>query len=359
MYRPKANEARNDIPYIDVHNCHEAVDYIGLMTKTGEPFPWAMPKHWVGEATQEMVIPTFKQIRGAFEYKLLYCPLREEEYKDDEGNKMKRLVEDDSTKPSLVDKDGLKYWARTRSAREIVEMAAVRYPKGCWLMSRGSEQNMKPVLQYLDFNALLKLGAFLNGGSATGISLQVVELMIAVSKKADKRENGWDSDIRGRISGLGGAIRKWIAKSSLKKLGQGPKVHVSGKVSTSHSMWVTPAIIQIEEEGQEPRVVEMPVVCFNPYDDMVKLLGISEGDIVTFGRTPTVFRGYALARFSEEVAIGGVEISAEQWAIFNRGDGDGDPEDSRNDSELMGINDNVQELFFIKEEKDVYELLKV
>ena len=35
MYRPKANEARNDIPYIDVHNCHEAVDYIGLMTKTG------------------------------------------------------------------------------------------------------------------------------------------------------------------------------------------------------------------------------------------------------------------------------------------------------------------------------------
>lgn len=360
MYRPKANEARADIPYVDVHNCHEAVEELGLMTKTGEPFPWAMPKHWKGEPNEEMVIPTFKQMRGAFEYKLLHCPLRQEEYQDSEtGKTVKRMVEDDSSKPSLVDGNGLKYWARTRSAREIVEMAAARYPKGCWLMSRGPEQNMQPVLQYLDFNSLLKLGAFLNGGSATGISLQVVELMIAVSKKADKRENGWDSEIRGRISGLGGAIRKWIAKSSLKKLGQGPKVHVSGKVSTSHSMRVTPAIIEIQEEAQEPRVVEMPVVCFNPHDDMVKLLGISEGDIVTFGRTPTVFRGYALARFSEEVAIGGVEISAEQWALFNRGDGDGDPEDSRNDSKVMGINDEVQELFFRKGDKDVYELLKV
>jgi len=347
MYRPTANESRSDIPYIDIHHCHEGVDYLGLMDKQGEPFSLEKPKHWKGDWVP---FQSFKDMRGAFEYKLLHCPLVEGE----EG-----MVRDDSTPPALVDKAGAQYWARTRPARELMELAALRYPKGCWLMSQGPEGNMPMVLQYLDFNALLKLGAFLNGGSATGITLQVIEILISISKRADKRENGWDSDIRGKVSGLGAAIRKWIAKSSLKKLGQGPKVHVSGKVSTSHSMRVTPALVQIEEKGKEPYTVEIPVMCFNPHDDMVKLLGIKEGDVVSFGRTPTVFRGYALARFSKEVAISGVEISAEIWALFNRGDGDGDPEDSRNDHEIMGISDDVQDLFFIKEDKEVMELIKV
>ena len=347
MYRPKANQERVDIPYIDIHNCHEAVKDGCLLTREGAPFVWAKPAHWLGEASEEIICPTFYQMRGAFEYKQLFCPLVE---KLDETGKVVALVEDSSTPPALVDKQGLKYWARTRPAREIFELAAARYPRGCWLMSQGPEWNQPQILQYLDFNALLKLGAFLNGGSATGITLTILEIMIAISKKSDSRQNGWDSDIRGKVSGLGSAIRKWIAKSSLKKLGQGPKLHISGKVSTSHSMRVAPALIELQEPGKEPRLIEMPVVCFNPADDMVKLLNIREGDIVSFGRTPTVFRGYALARFSSEVAISGVEISAEQWALFNRGDGDGDPEDSRNDMKLMKCDQTVYELFKVKEE---------
>jgi hypothetical protein len=322
MYRAKGNEARQDIPYVDVHNGHEGEDRLGPMTGTGNPFP-----AFKGE--------TFKGLRGAFEYKLLYCPLVKQ------GGK---LVADTSTPPALTDKAGRLYWARVRPAREIVEMAADRYPNGVWLMSRGPEHNQTPIIQYLNFEAILKLGAFLNGGSATGISLLVLEIMIAISRKADGRENGWDSDMRGRVAGLGGMIRKWVAKSSLKKLGQGPKVHVSGKVSTSHSLRVAPVEILIQEEGKDDRVIEMPVVCLNPQDDMVRLLGVKEGDIVTFGRTPTVFRGYALCRFSPEVAISGVEVSAEMWALFNRGDGDGDPEDTRNEMVLMGVDEDAYEL---------------
>jgi hypothetical protein len=333
MFRAKPNTARHDIPYIDVHHAHEGEKGFGPEALNREPFPF-MPS-------------SFKELRGAFEYKELYCPLQEVVSTDPETGKkvVTALVEDTSTPPAIV-KNGLKYWARVRSARKIVEMAADRYPNGCWLRSRGPEGNMPEYLQYVDFSALLKLGAFLNGGSATGISLLIVEIMIAVSKKAVKRENGWDSDIRGRIQGLGGAIRKWIAKSSLKKLGQGPKVHISGKVSTSHSLRVAPVEILVQEDGKPDRVIEMPVVCMNPADDMVKLLRVKEGDIVTFGRTPMVYRGYALVRFSKEVAISGVEVSAEMWALFNRGDGDGDPEDTRNEMTLMGI------------DKDVYELIQ-
>lgn len=332
-YRPKGNDARNDIPYVNIHMCHEALAEEGPESKElgGAPFQFKPPAHAANPGI-DYIMPSYKDLRGAFEYKQLYCPLRQEG---------KRLVCDNSTQPTLTDKSGLVYWARTLPEREIMERAALRYPNGVWLYSTGSKGNQPMIKQYLDFNSLLKLGAFMNGGSATGLSLNIVQIMIAVSKKADKRENGWDSDMRGKLSGLGGQIRKWIQKSSKKKLGQGPKSKVSSKVATSHSLDHAPVDVIIKQEGKADQTVQMPVITINPDDDSVCLLHAKDGDIVSFGRTPMVYRGYALLKLCERTAIATTGISAEVWAQFNRGDGDGDPEDNQNDQELMLSKDDI------------------
>lgn len=354
-YRPKGNDSRDDIPYINIHMCHEALADEGPETKElgGSPFQFNPPAH-AQAAGVDYIMPSYKDLRGAFEFKQLYCPLRQE------GN---RLVCDESTQPALTDKNGLVYWARTLPEREIMERAAMRYPNGVWLYSTGSKGNQPMIKQYLDFNSLLKLGAFMNGGSATGLSLNIVQILIAVSKKADKRENGWDSDMRGKLSGLGGQIRKWIQKSSKKKLGQGPKNKVSSKVATSHSINHAPVEVLIKRPElpsavmyklativptpvvmllQMPiAVVELPVITINPDDDSLRLLHAKDGDIVSFGRTPMVYRGYALLKLSARTAIATTGISAETWAMFNRGDGDGDPEDNQNDQELMLSKDDI------------------
>lgn len=314
------NTQRTDIPFVNVHWAHEQVDSEGPLDVNGEPWNYL----------------SYKDMRGAFEYKMLHCPVKIE------GKaKNKRVVPDYSTPPSL-EKGGLLYWARVRGAREIFELAKLRYPQGVWLYSKGAEGNLPLVFQYLDFHALLKMGAFLNGGSATGISLLIAEILISLSRKAEKRENGWDTDMRGRIKGLAGALRKWMQKSSLKKIGQGAKRSVSGKVTTSHGLRVSPLQILVEEPGKEDRTIELPVVAMNPTDDMVQLLKVKEGDIITFGRSPMVYRAYAIVRLHPEVAIGSVEISAEVWAVFNRGDGDGDPLDTRNEMLIMQVNENYE-----------------
>lgn len=332
-YRPKGNDAREDIPYINIHACHEALAEEGPETRTvdGTPFQFKPPAHAANPGI-EYLMPTYKDLRGAFEYKQLYCPLRQE------GN---RLVCDDSTPPAITDKNGLVYWARTLPEREIIQRAADRYPNGVWLYSMGAKGNNPMVKQFLDFNSLLKLGAFMNGGSATGICLNIVQILIAISKKADKRENGWDSDIRGKLTGLGGQIRKWIQKSSKKKLGQGPKTKVSSKVATSHSIDHAPVDVIIKQEGKPDQTIQMPVITLNPDDDSVRMLHAADGDIVSFGRTPMVYRGYALLKLCARTAIATTGVSAEVWAMFNRGDGDGDPEDNENSQELMLSTDDI------------------
>lgn len=405
-YRPKGNDARDDIPYINIHHCHENMADAGPETKelNNNPFMFEPPIN-AANAGADYIMPSYKQLLGAFEFKQLYCPLKEV----GEG-KNKRLVCDDSTPPVMTqtkapEKPGeftwpLVYWARTLPEREIMERAAARYPNGVWLYSTGGKGNNPMIKQFMDFNSLLKLGAFMNGGSATGLSLNIVQLMISISKKADKRENGWDSDIRGKLSGLGGQIRKWIQKSSKKKLGQGPKTKVSSKVATSHSIdhasvevvikrpeldsdwmyklvinapnplgmcklainvldvdWmyklaktVPTAVVMLLQMPiavvvmllQMPiAVVEMPVITVHPDDDILRLLHAEDGDIVSFGRTPMVYRGYALLKVCARTAIGTTGISAEVWAQYNRGDGDGDPNDDENTEELMISSDDI------------------
>ena len=332
-YRPKGNDARDDIPYINIHHCHENMADAGPETKelNNNPFMFEPPPH-AANAGADYIMPSYKQLLGAFEFKQLYCPLRQEgQY----------LVCDDSTPPALTDKNGLMYWARTLPEREIMERAAARYPNGVWLYSNGGKGNNPMIKLYMDFNSLLKLGAFMNGGSATGLSLNIVQIMISISKKADKRENGWDSDIRGKLSGLGGQIRKWIQKSSKKKLGQGPKTKVSSKVATSHSIDHASVDVIVQQEGKEDVTIQMPVITVHPDDDILRLLHAEDGNIVSFGRTPMVYRGYALLKVCERTAIGTTGISAEVWALYTRGDGDGDPNDDENTEELMLSTDDI------------------
>lgn len=281
--------------------------------------------HYSDMSSQDTVVLgdeeyTFEQLQGAFETLQIHCPLRKE------GG---ALVPDGEPTTKRGD---LMYWVDPLPGREILKRAAERYPMGVVLFSCGDSGTMPEVAQYIHFQTFLKLGAFLTGGSATGIVLKLVNMMIGISMKADNRPPRWDSMMRNQVSGLQGMIRNWVSKGGLKRIGRGGRILKACKVLTSHAPDVEPT--PVEFEG---KLYELPTARVNPNDDLVKVGGLKDGSIVGLTRTPMVGKFYAVLVHDDAVPVASVKVNAFTWARANRGDGDGDPLAIENCAELSNF----------------------
>lgn len=299
QYVQAAVEVGN-IPWIDIHFCD--------MTDESEVD--------VVIGGKRLEAHSFKTLHGAFETRMLHCPVKFEEV----NGKLACLM-DGTPMQSINTKEGmLHYWVEILSGKEIVKRAAERYPNGVYLYSRGDNGQMEEYAQYINFGAIAKLGAFDVGGSATGITLTLVQFMISISMKKEARPARWDSGVRNLLTGIQGQIQAWVKAGTLKRIGRTGRVSHASKVLTSHSPLVEPSTILFD--GKE---YTLPTVLANPHDDLVRMGNYSEGEIVSISRAPMIAKFYGVIRFSEGVSIGHVEVSALIWALTNRGDGDGDP----------------------------------
>jgi hypothetical protein len=300
---------------------------------------------------------------GAFETQLVHCPVT---FVEVDGVKVCKPLCDANTKQFATTKAAWsasyaaelpngkfrEYFNRTTlDAKTILKKAAERYPYGTVLTAKGKDN----VQVFIDFGRILRLGSFSAGGSATGIALRIVELLVASAVVPADRKNGYEGEIYSSLSGLSGMMQKWIGPSNMKKGIRGSKDGAGCKTMSSTAPKVQDARIyywpQLTIKDNEDKDVKvpvcniklvngkfvpdistakvftMPVACINPNDHAKQIANIWEGCIVDVGRTPMVATFMALLLEDESVSLGHLEIAARYQGIVNHGDGDGDPID--------------------------------
>ena len=291
---------------------------------------------------------------GAFETQLVHCPVT---FVEVDGVKVCKPLCDANTKQFATTKaawpasyaadlpDGKfrEYFNRTTlDAKTILKKAAERYPYGTVLTAKGKDN----VQGFIDFSRILRLGSFSAGGSATGIALRIVELLVASTVAPADRKNGYEGEIYSSLSGLSGMMQKWMGPSNMKKGIRGSKNGAGCKTMSSTAPKVQDARIyywanhkaapacdvtlvdgKFVPDTSTAKVFTMPVACINPNDHAKQIANIWEGCIVDVGRTPMVATFMALLLEDESVSLGHLEIAARYQGIVNHGDGDGDPID--------------------------------
>lgn len=85
--------------------------------------------------------------------------------------------------------------------------------------------------------------------------------------------------------------------------------------------------------------VLVPTIRMNADDDLVRAGSYREGDWVAVYRTPQIATIYGRLELVHDgsLGVGLVEVSAINWALATRGDGDGDPVAFYNVSLLMEL----------------------
>lgn len=234
------------------------------------------------------------------------------------------------------------YFNRTTlDPKTILRKAAERYPFGTVVYANGRDC----VESFIDFNAILRLGSFSAGGSATGIALRIVELLVNSSRVPSERAQGYEGEIYKSLAGLSGMMLKWMSPSNMKKAIRGSKDGAGCKVMTSTAPKVQDARVYYwaANKGKAcdvvlvdgsfvpdlttAKVFTIPVACINSKDNAKEIAGIFEGAIVDVGRTPMVATFLAVVLEDSSVSLGHLEISARYQGLVNHGDGDGDPVD--------------------------------
>lgn len=291
---------------------------------------------------------------GAFETQLVHCPVT---FVTTDGvTKCLPLVDADTKQfatsraawPASWSEDLPKVnsWREffnrtTLDPKTILRKAAERYPFGTIVYANGRDC----VESFIDFNAILRLGSFSAGGSATGIALRIVELLVNSSRVPSERAQGYEGEIYKSLAGLSGMMLKWMSPSNMKKAIRGSKDGAGCKVMTSTAPKVQDARIYywaanngkacdvVLVDGNfvpdltTAKVFTMPVACINPRDNAKEIAGIFEGAIVDVGRTPMVATFLAVVLEDSSVSLGHLEIGARYQGLVNHGDGDGDPVD--------------------------------
>jgi len=203
--------------------------------------------------------------------------------------------------------------------RKLIEYFAKKYPEGLTIVDQADR-----ALVTLRFDALMELGALLPGGSATGIALSVLELLIHLHvDRAGARS--WDHYAKRLTALVASSSMSWAAESR-RALGSVTRTQkkdlLARKVKTTFS-----------------RTLEHEQIGINPYDPLVHTLipaeelpgNLDELDgkvLPVYGlasRAPmiSVFGGYI--KITSEAPIGMFLVKAYSWAYGNEGDGDGDP----------------------------------
>lgn len=340
-YRRTVADTDLDIDVINLGACSRKDEGVALMYGLDEmPF-----KHESGATNYS---------HGAFETELVHCPVTFEEV---DGVVVCKPLCDSNTQQFATTKSAWpesyaselpngkfrEYFNRTTlDAKTILKKAAERYPYGTILTAKGREW----VEVYVDFNKLLRLGSFSAGGSATGIALRIVELMIAASRIPADRKNGYETELYNNLAGLSGMMQKWMSPSNVKKGIRGSKEGAGCKVMTSTAPKVQDARVyawlehkeapacdvilvdgKIVPDTSKAKMFRVPVACINPFDNAKNIANISQGCIVDVGRTPMVSTFMAILLDDHSVSLGHLEIAARYQGIVNHGDGDGDPVD--------------------------------
>jgi hypothetical protein len=219
------------------------------------------------------------------------------------------------------------YGKKLRSGRDLMREVAKRFPDGIIVHT----SNQSVCNTYINAGAFLQLGSFGTGGTATGIALDVTELVHYMATEPANRIVSFDSFIHGLNSKVKAGLETWMgqgvgsgtvdAKSVLKRLGRTNKIEVGGKIQTTFSP-ICEHHFFIDEEGVERYI---PTVVLHPDCDIVKLNGVSEGDVIGMKRTPMISPVFCRVKISaEEGLIAYVRMLPEVWAEGNEGDTDGD-----------------------------------
>lgn len=276
-------------------------------------------------------------LQGAFMHYTLYCPIKP--IKDEVTNKVSFVMDSEVPGAIKVPYAGSPcwLWKRNLTSKEVIQQAAIRYPKGA-LISASEETNGVVPSVYIDFSDVLKTGAFTTSGAATGFALNLANFLVAMSKKAVeskmvRKEADFRKFGRNQISGLQGQLREMQKAGIIKRVGKSAPNKQGSKIQTTHS---APYIIC--EFGV------IPVFMMNPDDEVALVGGYQTGDFCSVSRTPMIAKSYGVIVLSRDVAVGHLDVSGKVFALSNRGDGDGDPCDLSKENGSVSINDLIKYL---------------
>lgn len=206
-----------------------------------------------------------------------------------------------------------------KGARQIIEYYAKKYPDGIVFV-----KDDKVVLNVM-FDTFLKIGALLDGGSCTGIALELIRFLnwMHVSNAGT---SGFQSMAKRYADIVREGIVSW-ASSAKRLLGLVTRGHSSAvltaKVKTTHSRTINRGEVGVNPNhpsvrGWLHKAKEMG------YTIPDNLEGFVLPQFAVYERTPmTSFAGGHI-KLTDEAELGVFLISGLRWAQSNEGDGDGD-----------------------------------
>jgi hypothetical protein len=215
------------------------------------------------------------------------------------------------------------------TGRDLMRNVAKHYPSGIRIHTNGGQGDVATT--YIDATAFLQLGSFGTGGSASGVALEMCELIHIMAKDPADRVVGWDNQLHGMNKRVAAALKSWMgmgvgqgvlnSKSVLKRLARTNKVEVALKIQTSFH----PVLENHYFENEAGEVLSIPTVLLHPDCDSVKLGDVQEGDVVAIKRTPMISAVYCRVKISAEHGlVAYARMLPEVWAEGNEGDTDGD-----------------------------------
>lgn len=215
------------------------------------------------------------------------------------------------------------------TGRDLMRNVGTLYPAGIRIHTSGGQGDTATT--YIDPVAFLQLGSFGTGGAASGVALEMCELIHMMATEPADRVVGWDTQLHGMNNRVRSALESWMgvgvgqgvlnSKSVLKRLARTNKVEVALKIQTSFH----PVLENHYFESEIGEVLSIPSVLLHPDCDSVKLGDVREGDVVAIKRTPMISPVYCRVKISAEHGlIGYARMLPEVWAEGNEGDTDGD-----------------------------------
>ena len=306
-------------------------DYACMDSSHDIEIPVKVGKKWLYQPNSP------KEVQGAFEHYVLYCPLKQ--VVDEESGEIISVVMDDEVnggKKFKLGNDICWVWRRNLTAKEVIQKAALRYPNGAQIVGEEVQGVTSSLL--VDFDDVLKTGAFTRSGAATGFALTLANFLVVISKpsvsgaqlrvEADFKKYG-----RNQIAGLQGQLREMQKAGIIKRVGKTAPTKQALKVQSTHT-----APYLYTEWGT------IPVFMINPLDDIVREGGYKTGDFVSISRTPMIAKCYGVIILSWDVAIGHLDVCGLMFATSNRGDGDGDPVDLTKENGCISRTDLINYL---------------
>lgn len=208
---------------------------------------------------------------------------------------------------------------KKRNGKELMNYMSKQFPNG--LVLQGTvDGNVDPYCSlYLIPDAIMAFGGFGTGGSAQGVSLEIISLIIALAQGSEAGDtNGFESAASQELYRVAGAVKAWAgtkgvmtSASVLKRLSKTAAFGTTGKVQTCH-------LPHMQSKGL------LPVVVLHPDCAMVVEGGYKQGDVVLVQRVPMTSFLFCEVRISEKGAVAYAQLLPHVWAMSNEGDTDGD-----------------------------------